>query len=288
MALGAASLVPWACWATAPASKYKLGYQLYSVRDQMSKDPIATLKALKAMGYQDFETYGFDAASNTIYGLKPLQFKSILTDLNLSVSSGHYNFSALMDKPDDQLSHYVDSCIEAALIMENAYITWPFLDEAYRNAEGYVKLGKKLSFIGRQISHAGLGFAYHNHGYEFADLGGRTGFDIIVDQTPPEDVKFQMDMYWVMHQGKTTPKKLVEQHPGRFVMWHIKDMDKVSRDYTELGNGAIDYHHVLPDPKTSGLHYFYLEQGGNYAQNSMQSAATSAAYFKRELRQYLQ
>ena len=91
-----------------------------------------------------------------------------------------------------------------------------------------------------------------------------------------------MDMYWVVHSGKT-PKELVDQHPGRYTMWHIKDMDKITRDYSELGNGSIDYVKILPDSEKSGLEYYYIEQGGNFKYNSMKSAATSAKFFKKNL-----
>jgi sugar phosphate isomerase/epimerase len=84
-----------------------------------------------------------------------------------------------------------------------------------------------------------------------------------------------------------SPKELVEKQPGRYVMWHIKDMDKVTQDYTELGNGSIDYTQVLPDPSRSGLAFYYLEQGGNFAHSSMQSITDSAAYFKERLQRYL-
>jgi sugar phosphate isomerase/epimerase len=94
-------------------------------------------------------------------------------------------------------------------------------------------------------------------------------------------------MYWLMHSSNRTPKELIAAQPGRYVMWHIKDMHKTSRDYTELGNGSIDYTELLPDPTTSGLEYYYLEQGGNYAVNSLVSAARSAEYFKEHLQKYL-
>ena len=93
-------------------------------------------------------------------------------------------------------------------------------------------------------------------------------------------------MYWIMYQAKTTPIAMVNAHPGRFVMWHIKDMHPVTRDYTELGNGSINYLNVLPDPQTAGLEYFYIEQGGNYTEDSTKSAAFSAAYFKNNLQVY--
>mgnify|MGYP000666355001 FL=1 len=90
-----------------------------------------------------------------------------------------------------------------------------------------------------------------------------------------------------MHSAKLSPAELIANQPGRYVMWHIKDMDKVTRDYTELGNGSIDYIDMLSTVDTDALEYYYLEQGGNFAKNSMQSIADSAEYFKKHLQQYL-
>ena len=94
-------------------------------------------------------------------------------------------------------------------------------------------------------------------------------------------------MYWVMNASKYTPKELIDQQPGRYVMWHLKDMDKVTRDYTELGQGSIDYVKILSNLPTSGLEYYYLEQGGNFAHSPMQSVEVSARYFKKHLQRFL-
>ena len=265
---------------------FRIGLQLFSVRDAIQKDPIDTLKKLKTMGYQDFETYGFDAQTNSIYGYSTKEFKSILEDLGLSTTSGHYGFTDYFEASSEALTRYVDSCIEAAHTFESPYLTWPFVNPEYRNGDGFKRLSALLNQIGEQLAKANLGFAYHNHGYEFENWTGETGFEILMKNTDPELVKLQMDMYWVVHSGQT-PQKLIEAQPGRFVMWHIKDMDKVTRDYTELGKGSIDYTTLIPDPELSGLEYYYLEQGGNFAVNSMQSAQESIDYFKANLAQYL-
>tara|TARA_R110002051_G_scaffold298754_3_gene365719 strand:- start:9028 stop:9921 length:894 start_codon:yes stop_codon:yes gene_type:complete len=285
--LGAAALLPISCFAGISNSHYKLGYQLYSVRDAMAKDPIATLKALKAMGYQDFEAYGYDAEKGSFYGYKAAAFKDILDDLELTMSSGHYAFAPFLDKSEDELKRFVDRCIQGAKAVNSSYITWPWIAPEQRNIETFKLMAGKLNLIGEQVTNAGLGFAYHNHGFDFEDHQGENGFDIILSETDPKLVKLQMDLYWVMHSSKKTPKELVSEQPGRYVMWHIKDMDKLTRDYTELGNGSIDYTQILPDPKKSGLEYFYIEQGGNFAQSSMKSAAQSAEFFKRKLSQLL-
>jgi len=262
--------------------KYKIGLQLFSVRDAMADDPKGTLIALKAMGYEDFETYGFNVETEMIYGYPVEEFKAILDELGLTTTSGHYGFAGLMEASPEEVKAYVEKCIVAAKTLESSYLTWPFVLEEYRNPEGFERLSILLNQIGQQVTEAGLGFAYHNHGYEFQDWEGTTGFDIILENTNPDWVKLQLDMYWAVHSGKT-PKELVAAQPGRYVMWHIKDMDIESRDYTEMGQGSIDYTTMLPEPKSSGLQYYYIEQGGNFAVSAMESAKTSIDYVKEKL-----
>lgn len=285
--IGGTALLPINPFNMNNSSKYKLGYQLYSIRDAMAKDAIGTLQALKAMGYQDFEVYGFDDQKGEFYGHKSKAFKTILDDMGLTVTSGHYNFAPLLDKSDDEMKAYVDTCIVGAKVLNSKYITWPWIAPEQRTMDNFKIMARKLNLIGEQVKAAGLGFAYHNHGFEFEDHDGENGFGVILRDTDASLVKFQIDMYWVMHEGITTPKEMIKAQPGRYVMWHIKDMDKVSRDYSELGNGSIDYTKILPDPKESGLEYFYIEQGGNYAHNSTQSAEDSAIYFKKNLQKFL-
>ena len=285
-AIGLLSCLPVSCLSMAASPKFKMGYQLFSIRDEMAKDPVNTLKALRQMGYEDFEHYGFDPEQGTYYGYKASEFKRILDDLGLTVSSGHYAFSEFVLKPEEEIKRFTDRCIEGALKVGSGYITWPWIDPGQRTVDGFKLTASKLNLVGEQISKAKLGFAYHNHGYEFHDLNGITGYDIITRETESSFVKIQLDMYWVMHSSNLTPADLIRKNPGRVVMWHIKDMHKISRDYTELGNGSIDYHQILPDPAKSGLEFYYIEQGGNFTVNSTESAAFSADYFKKNLQKY--
>lgn len=285
--LGASVCLPFSSCKREFQPKYKMGLQLFSINEDMKKDPVGTLKAVKQMGYEDFEIYGFDDKKLTYYGIEASEFKSILDDLQLTVTSGHYGFSDYLMQTDDDLEGFVDQCIQGAHALNTPYITWPWLAPELRTLDNFKLLSAKLNRIGEQVTAAGLGFAYHNHGFEFIDQDGDNGYEIILRETDPAWVKFQMDLYWVMHSSKLTPKEWVRRQPGRYVMWHIKDMDKVTRDYTELGNGSIDYLEILPDPVESGLEYYYLEQGGNFAHSPMQSAADSAVYFKAHLQQFL-
>ena len=90
----------------------------------------------------------------------------------------------------------------------------------------------------------------------------------------------QIDLYWHAHDTSDPPHALVHAREGTVVMWHVKDLHKVSRDYTELGNGTIDYTRIWPDAGLSGMRHFFVEQGGNFAVNAMQSAADGMAYVK--------
>jgi sugar phosphate isomerase/epimerase len=247
----------------------------------MAQDPAGTLKKVAALGYRDLETYGYDADQNKYYGYKASDFKKILEDNQLTTTSGHYNFFLFLDKPMDELRRYVDQCIVGAKATGQPYITWPWLDPNSRTIDTFKLLAERLNKIGEQVNNAGLGFAYHNHDFEFIDHNGQNGYEIIMNETDSSLVKLQIDLYWAMHSSKLSPHELFLKQPGRFVMWHIKDMDKKTRDYTELGNGSIDYTVILPDASLAGLQYYYVEQGGNFAKDPMQSITDSAAFMKQ-------
>lgn len=273
--------------ANATAPKYKMGLQLFTVRDAMARDAGGTLKRISELGYQDLETYGFNADALKYYGMDAASFKNLLSDNQLSTSSGHYDLFLFLDKPVDALKKYVDQCITGARALGQRYITWPWLTPESRSIEKFKLLADRLNLVGEQVTKANLGFAYHNHDFEFVDHNGENGYDIIIKNTDPAIVKLQVDLYWVMHSSKLSPSELFTKQPGRFVMWHIKDMDKVSRDYTELGNGSIDYTVILPEASRAGLQLYFIEQGGNFAKNSMQSIEDSARFFKQRLERFL-
>ncbi len=272
---------------TSKTHKFKLGLQLFTIRDAMEKDPIGSLKKVRALGYEDLEIYGYDGDKDSYYGFKTSEFKNILEDQDLTTSSGHYGLHGFYDKPESDMMRYVDQCIRGAHTLGQDFITWPWLDPKFRNMDGYKMLAEKLNRIGERVIKANLGFAYHNHGFEFDDHNGEIGYDLILKETDPNLVKLQLDWYWVMHSSKLKPADWIAKDPNRYVMWHIKDMDKVSRDYSELGNGSIDYGTILPKASQEGLQFYYLEQGGNFETNSMQSITDSVVYFKKYLQHYL-
>ncbi|MEP0710810.1 TIM barrel protein [Algoriphagus sp.] len=263
--------------------KYKMGLQLFTIRTPMAEDPRKSLETIAGFGYQDTETYGYDGLKKHFYGMPATDFKKVLEDNSLESTSGHYDFIKYFNGPTEDLLRYTDQSIEGAHALGQKYITWPWLDPESRSIEKFKILAEQLNLIGERVTKAGLGFAYHNHDFEFIDHKGESGYDIILQNTEVALVKLQIDLYWIAHSSPYTAHELFLKSPGRFVMWHIKDMDKVSRDYTEMGNGSIDYSKILPDASLSGMEYYYLEQGGNFAHDPIQSVKESAEYFKNNL-----
>jgi len=279
-AFAAAAVVP---APSQPARRYKLGLQLFTLRAAMASDVEGTLKRVAGMGYQEVETYGFDAERIGYYGLAATAFAQRLRDNGLTAPSGHYDLNRFVSASVDDLKRYVDRCVEGARALGQAYITWPLLDADSRTIEKFKIAAERLNLAGAQVKNAGLQLAYHNHDFEFVEQNGQTGYEVLLKETDPALVKLQMDLYWIAHGSKLTPHEWFVRQPGRYVMWHVKDMHKVSRDYTELGNGTIDYTRIWPDTAFSGMKHFFVEQGGNFAQDSMQSVADCAAYVKRVL-----
>jgi sugar phosphate isomerase/epimerase len=263
--------------------RYKMGLQLFTVRAAMAKDVDGTLKQVAAMGYEEFETYGFDPEGMRYYGLPAKEFAQRLRDLKLTTPSGHYDLNRFASASADDLNRYVDRCVEGAHALEQSYITWPLLDAGDRTIDKFKSVAARLNAIGERLKKAKLQVAYHNHDFEFVEQNGQIGYDVILKETDPALVKLQMDLYWIARGSKLTPNEWFKRAPGRFVMWHVKDMHKTSRDYTELGNGSIDFTRIWPDAGLAGLRHYFVEQGGNFTHDPLRSVADSADYVKRVL-----
>jgi sugar phosphate isomerase/epimerase len=261
-------------------SRFKMGLQLFTVRAPMRTDVAGTLQKIAAMGYEEAETYGFDPDTIGFYGMPAKGFAQVLKANGVTTPSGHYDLNRYAGAPMDELTRYVGRCIEGAKVLGQSYITWPYLDEPWRTLDKIRIVAERLNRIGAQIQKSGLQLAYHHHDFEFVNHNGQIGFDIILKETDPALVKLQTDLYWMAHAGQNVHEWFLRA-PGRFVMWHVKDMHKVSRDYTELGNGSIDFTKIWPDAKLAGLQHYFVEQGGNFAKDPLSSVAQSAEYMKK-------
>jgi sugar phosphate isomerase/epimerase len=264
--------------------RYKIGLQLFTVNRDMNRDPVASLERVAQMGYEEVETYGIDPEALTYYRLPAAEFAKRLQDHNLPTPSGHYDLQQFLDAGTDDLNRYVDRCAEGARVLGQTYIVWPYLEPRRRTLDTYKRVAGLLNAIGSRLAKSGLHVAYHNGGGEFIAQTGQLPYDIILRETDPALVKMQIDLYWHAHDTEDPPDALFKRAAGRFVMWHVKDMHKVSRDYTEMGNGTIDYTRIWPHAAMSGMTHFFVEQGGNFAVSAMQSAADGMAYVKKYLK----
>lgn len=273
-------------WAAAAPFSYKLGLQLYSLNNEMKKDPKGTLQQVASFGYREVETYGFNHGNNQFYwGMAPKDFRQLLDDHQLTSSSGHYDIDKFLINGvgKEERTRYVDDCIKGAHILQQDYIVWPWLDPQLRHPEKFRLLAATLNEIGEQVKKANLQLLYHNHDFEFVNINGEIGYDIILRETDPSLVKLELDLYWSIRSGQN-PHQLFTSQPGRFAVWHIKDMDKKDPDlHTVVGDGSIDFKKILPDAKLSGLKHIFVEQGNNYVPDALSCVAKSARYMKKEI-----
>lgn len=260
---------------------YKMGLQLFTMRAAMSKDAAGTLKRIASLGYEEVETYGFNPDTIAYYGMPARTFAQLLRDNDLTTPTGHYDLNRFVTTSEDDLKRYMDRCIEGAHLLRQAYVTWPYLNPESRTLEGFKIVARRLNLIGEQAKAARLLVAYHNNDFEFVDHNGQLGYDAIIRETDPALVKLQMDLYWVARASPVSAAEWFKRQPGRFVMWHVKDMHKTSRDYTELGNGTVDFGATFPHARLAGLQHYFVEQGGNFTYDPFRSITDSAEYMKR-------
>jgi sugar phosphate isomerase/epimerase len=262
----------------APAAP-KIGLQLYSLRETIGQDLKGTLAKVAKAGYQEVETYGYSVEKG-FWGLKPAEFKAALAAHGLSTSSGHYELGEFMRT--GQVAALQPS-IDAAKACGQRYVIVPHLDESVRKSVADFKtLAARLNQAGALCQKAGLRIGYHNHDFEFKPLGGTTLLDVMLKETNPKLVDFELDLYWVVRAGQD-PVKLMQAHPGRFPLWHVKDMDKAKPELnTEVGAGSVDFRKIFAQARTAGLRQLYVEQE-NFSLDAYQSIAQSAAYIKKTL-----
>jgi sugar phosphate isomerase/epimerase len=257
----------------------KVGLQLYTLRDYIGQDVKGVLAKVAKAGYQEVETYGYSPEKH-FWGLTPIAFKAALAANGLRTSSGHYDLGSYLR---DGRPAALQACIESARACGQTYIIVPYLDEKLRTSiADFQALAARLNQAGALCQAAGLKLGYHNHDFEFKPLGGTTLYDVLLKGTDPALVVFELDIYWVVRAG-LDPLQLLQAHPRRFPLWHVKDMDKARPDLnTEVGAGSIDFRKLFQQAQAAGLQHLFMEQE-NFAIDAYQSVTQSAAYIKKNL-----
>lgn len=251
----------------AAATKGKgMGIQLYMVLDAYQRDPVGTLKTLKAIGYTEIE-----AIVTTTAGTLRDQLK----EAGLACPSMHFDsmgFDAGIEAAHTLGATYIVSSMLPAIMQKDAGKSGDpgySLDDAKRTAEYANRLGEKAG-------KAGLQYAYHNHHAEFTDVGGgKVFYDVLLEETDRHLVQFELDCGWVSAGGKN-PADYFRANPGRIPLMHAKDFLRGDhKDYpgAELGRGKLDYKPIMAAADASGLKHCFVEQEGPFARMSSLDAA---------------
>lgn len=259
--------------------QHNVGLQLYSLRDELPEDVKGLIEKVAQAGFKEVETYGF--ANGKFWGLTPKEFKTLLKDNGLKAPSGHYSMDEFRKTGNtDKLKADIES--SAAIGGKYFTIAGAHVDMK-QGADGFKKVANDFNKVAELAKASGLKFAYHNHDFEFKKLGDTTGYDIYLTETDKDLVNFELDLYWAVRSGND-PIALFKKYPGRFTMWHVKDMDKAKPEWnTEVGKGSIDFKAIFAEAKLSGMQHYFVEHETNYNPNPIESVATSCAYIKANL-----
>jgi sugar phosphate isomerase/epimerase len=243
-----------------------IGIQLYTVRKEMTDDPAGTLKQLAKIGFKELESARSDKGN--YYGLKPKEIRKITEDLGMKLRSGHIH----VDKD------WQRSIAEAAETGQQ-YIISAVLPSQGQTIEHYQESADAFNKLGEECKKSNLSFGYHNHDSEFETVKGKVLYDILLERTHPDLVTMEMDLGWVVAAGHD-PFQYFHTYPGRFPLWHLKDMDKVRKQSTEFGKGQVDIKGLLQHAKQAGMKHFFLEQE-EYAHTAFESIQIDYDFLSR-------
>ncbi len=233
----------------------EIGLQLYSIRDQIGEDLETSLDAVAEAGYTFVEMAGYNAQEGTFYGLSGAAFKELCNEKELDVISSHINGPDPNAATWEECMAWWDKAIQDHLETGVSYIVQPSMwRSAYESVEGLARYCELFNAVGEKCNNAGIRFGYHNHAHEFTTVFDEVVmYDFMLQNTDPEKVFFQIDVFWSQVGGAPAVDYL-DKYPGRFELWHVKD-DK------EIGaSGKIDFKAIYERASISGLKYAIVEQ----------------------------
>jgi len=234
-----------------------VGLQTYSLRNQIAKDGAVTLNYLKEQGFKEVEI-----GIGNHYGMTREELKETLKKLDLTPIAAHAGYETLLDE--------TDKVVEEAKFFGLQYVGCAWAShQTPLDEKQTLKIAEDFNTIGKRLKEHGLQFFYHNHGFEFQPYkNGETLFDLLMQKTDPDLVKYEMDILWTIFPGQD-PAKLLEKYPNRWVLMHMKDLAKgvegnlsggtdVKNDVA-LGTGQVDYPAVLKAAQKIGVKHYFIE-----------------------------
>jgi len=239
---------------------FGVGLQLYTIRDAMAADALGSLKKISDLGYKNVELASY--ADGKFYGYAPAEFKKIVNDLGMDITSSHAGVEATgITRENAQLM--ADSHAELGV----KYCVQPWVNEPDRNIESYKRMIGDWNEVGKIMKSVGIQFGYHNHNFEFATVDGLVPYyDIYMPEMDADLITMELDMYWATKAGQD-PVEMFNKYPGRFQLFHFKDMSQQSEpfyevikdDITSVGAGLIDFKRIWDARETAGMKYMFVE-----------------------------
>ena len=179
----------------------------------------------------------------------------------------------------DPLTNDFDRLFETASTLNEKYLVCNYLVESERTSlDDYKAHCDLLNKCGEKAESAGITMGYHNHDFEFFDFDGQKPYDILLDRCDKDLVRFEMDMYW-MTVSKQDPTAYFEKHPGRFPLWHVKDMNS-EKQFTPVGQGIIDWKKIFAKADIAGLEQYFVEQDQSPNGDPLKDITQSLSYLK--------
>ena len=247
------------------------GLQLYSLRNDIPANPKGVLKQVASFGYKQIESY--EGKDGMFWGMGNTGFKKYMDELGMTIISSHCDITKDFEKKASEA---------AAIGMK--YLFCPYKGPQ-KSLDDFKKFADQFNTCGDICKKAGIRFGYHNHDYSFKELEGQLPQDVMMKNTNPDTVDFEMDIYWVVAAGQD-PIEWFNKYPNRFRACHVKDRSKTpgtdnGKNSTDLGKGSINFSSILKAGMKQGLEYAIVEQEFYPFGTPLQAVKVDAAYMKK-------
>ncbi len=245
------------------------GIQLWTVKEAMLANPKEVLRQLAAFGYTQVES--FEGEKGIFWGMSNTEFRDYVEDLGMKIIASHAN-----------VKENIEAKAAQATEIGMSYLINPY-EGPQERLDDFKRMAERFNQYGEICKKQGIGFAYHNHDYSFKEMEGVIPHKLLLEQTEPDLVDFEMDIYWVITAG-ADPEAYLRNYPGRFKLGHIKDrIEGASEPFasTELGKGNINYFDILNTARANGMEYFIVEQERFDNSTPLESSRENARYMKR-------
>ncbi|MEM1327617.1 MAG: sugar phosphate isomerase/epimerase [Bacteroidota bacterium] len=263
-----------------------IGVQLFTIPMMIDQDFRGTLKKLSEIGYKEVEFFGPYPASSAgtkeefkmlqqmlklkqhaFYGYSVKDTAAMLREFGLTAPSMHVNIKSLRENPTQLLDELAE--------LKPKYIVVPAIMEGRSNLDDYKKLAAEFNSFGEQASKYGMKFLYHNHGYEHQEMSGAIPMDFLIENTNPDYVQFELDIFWMAAAG-ADPIAYLKKYPGRYKALHIKDSSEKFRfagngdspqewmggfpKMADPGSGIFDIESIIAAANKNGVDHWFLER----------------------------